>query len=173
MTEVLISMLLMAIMMTGLAALQLGTIRQVMDNKRYEGATRLAEGVLERFRTLDSAALPPAASPPQWVIVNNRDNVAMQGVDVDGVSRGPFTVQVLAEDVGPGRLLTVRVSWLQTSGLDIRLIMQVHDELVLEVREDLVDTARAEVDRLMTGVAELAVPLVVDIGVGNNWDEAH
>ncbi len=52
-----------------------------------------------------------------------------------------------------------------------RLIMQVHDELVLEVAEDHVDIARAEVRRRMVAAA-VPVPLV-DVGVGKNWDEAH
>jgi DNA polymerase-1 len=51
--------------------------------------------------------------------------------------------------------------------------MQVHDELVLEVPEPELGRVRAELPGLMTGVATLRVPLVVDIGVGRNWDEAH
>jgi DNA polymerase I len=49
----------------------------------------------------------------------------------------------------------------------------VHDELVFEVRADAVDEVRAAVAERMSGAAELAVPLLVDIGVGANWDEAH
>jgi DNA polymerase-1 len=49
----------------------------------------------------------------------------------------------------------------------------VHDELVLEVAEDAVDAVRARVPALMSGAASLAVPLLVDLGVGANWDEAH
>jgi DNA polymerase-1 len=64
-------------------------------------------------------------------------------------------------------------AWLRDSGLDIRLIMQVHDELVFEIREDQVDMARPQLMRCMTEVANLKVPLVVDVGVGANWDEAH
>jgi DNA polymerase-1 len=56
---------------------------------------------------------------------------------------------------------------------DAHMLMQVHDELVFEVREDAVETLRAGVAERMQGAAELAVPLVVDIGVGSNWDEAH
>jgi DNA polymerase-1 len=63
--------------------------------------------------------------------------------------------------------------WLQDSGLDARVILQVHDELVLEVREDLVERVRDTLRPLMSGAAELDVPLVVEAGVGNNWDEAH
>ncbi len=54
-----------------------------------------------------------------------------------------------------------------------RVVMQVHDELVLEVAPDEVDWVRAEVPRLMAGVAELAVPLVAELGIGANWELAH
>ncbi|SDK93632.1 DNA polymerase I [Pseudomonas indica] len=68
----------------------------------------------------------------------------------------------------------VRVDgWLAESGLDAKVILQVHDELVLEVREDLVDQVKEAIRPLMSGAAELDVPLVVDVGVGDNWDEAH
>jgi DNA polymerase-1 len=53
------------------------------------------------------------------------------------------------------------------------MIMQVHDELVLEVPEAELDWARAEVPRLMAGVASLSVPLLAEVGVGVNWDQAH
>ncbi len=51
--------------------------------------------------------------------------------------------------------------------------MQVHDELVLEVPDAEVELVERELPRLMTGVAQLEVPLVVDVGVGANWDRAH
>jgi len=51
--------------------------------------------------------------------------------------------------------------------------MQVHDELVLEVREDALDDTSSALRRHMESAAELAVPLVVGLGIGNNWDEAH
>ena len=54
-----------------------------------------------------------------------------------------------------------------------RMIMQVHDELVFEVPAAELDWAREAVPRIMAGVAALAVPLVADVGVGANWDEAH
>ena len=63
--------------------------------------------------------------------------------------------------------------WIGETELDVTLIMQVHDELVFEVHEDRVAEAQAEIERCMTGVAELRVPLVVESGVGINWDEAH
>ena len=55
----------------------------------------------------------------------------------------------------------------------IRMIMQVHDELVFELPEGEVDWIRTEIPRLMAGVAELKVPLLAEVGVGGNWDEAH
>ena len=53
------------------------------------------------------------------------------------------------------------------------MIMQVHDELVFEVPDDELEWTRAELPRLMSGVAELSVPLVAEVGAGANWDEAH
>jgi len=63
--------------------------------------------------------------------------------------------------------------WLGDSGLQSRLVLQVHDELVLEVPDSEIDTICTELPRLMENVASLAVPLRVDVGVGDNWDEAH
>jgi DNA polymerase-1 len=63
--------------------------------------------------------------------------------------------------------------WIESAGADVRMIMQVHDELVFEVREDTIGSARDAIRACMSGVAQLAVPLVVDIGNGRNWDEAH
>ncbi len=63
--------------------------------------------------------------------------------------------------------------WIAESGVDARVILQVHDELVLEVAEAAVETVRDKVAGLMSGVAQLAVPLVVDTGVGENWAQAH
>jgi len=84
-------------------------------------------------------------------------NAPMQGTAADIIKRAMIAVD----------------HWIEDSELDLKLIMQVHDELVLEIRDDLLDQARAEIDRLMVGVADLNVPLVVDIGTGRNWDQAH
>ncbi|MGY2290807.1 DNA polymerase I [Pseudomonas sp. SDO528_S397] len=64
-------------------------------------------------------------------------------------------------------------NWLTDSGLDAKVILQVHDELVLEVREDVVEQVSAKVCEHMSAAAQLDVPLLVEVGVGNNWDEAH
>jgi len=63
--------------------------------------------------------------------------------------------------------------WLAERRLKSRLIMQVHDELVLEVPDGEFAEVKRELPKLMSGVAKLAVPLVVDVGAGPNWDKAH
>ena len=63
--------------------------------------------------------------------------------------------------------------WLAKRRLKSRLIMQVHDELVLEVPDAELGEVKRELPKLMSGVARLSVPLVVDVGAGPNWDKAH
>ena len=63
--------------------------------------------------------------------------------------------------------------WISNSGMASRLIMQVHDELVLEAPESEIDLVKSELPKLMNGVARLDVPLAVDVGVGPNWEQAH
>ncbi|MCQ0169336.1 DNA polymerase I [Pseudomonas sp. S12(2018)] len=84
-------------------------------------------------------------------------NAPMQGTAADIIKRAMVTVD----------------NWLASTALDARVILQVHDELVLEVREDLVEQVAQEIRVHMSGAAQLDVPLVVDVGVGANWDEAH
>ena len=64
-------------------------------------------------------------------------------------------------------------AWLRDSKTDARLIMQVHDELVLEVRQDCRELVQDQVTALMGTAATLKVPLKVEVGTGRNWDEAH
>ncbi len=72
------------------------------------------------------------------------------------------------------KLAMIRVQdWLDAQGLRSRLVMQVHDELVLEVPDDELERIRAELPGLMTGVASLVVPLEVEVGAGPNWERAH
>ena len=84
-------------------------------------------------------------------------NAPMQGTAADIIKRAMIAVD----------------AWLQALDGHARMIMQVHDELVFEVGERHIDTISAGVRERMAGAAELAVPLIVDIGVGENWDEAH
>jgi DNA polymerase-1 len=64
-------------------------------------------------------------------------------------------------------------NWLQTSHAPVQMIMQVHDELVFEIQETELTNCTDKIKQLMSHAADLTVPLVVDVGVGNNWDEAH
>ena len=84
-------------------------------------------------------------------------NAPMQGTAADLIKLAMIAVQ----------------SWLDRERLATLLVLQVHDELVLEVPEDEEARVKAELPALMTGVASLAVPLVVDVGVGPNWERAH
>ena len=69
--------------------------------------------------------------------------------------------------------MIVLQQWLDREQLGTRLILQVHDELVLEVPDAELDRVKRELPVLMTGVAKLRVPLVVDVGSGPNWEQAH
>ncbi len=84
-------------------------------------------------------------------------NAPMQGTAADIIKRAMIAVE----------------QWLQAGGCDARMIMQVHDELVFEVNSESVDTFSEEIVRLMSGAMSLSVPLVVEVGAGANWDEAH
>ncbi len=84
-------------------------------------------------------------------------NAPMQGTAADLIKLSMIAVQ----------------DWLERERMGTALIMQVHDELVLEVPDDELEQVRAGVDRLMTGVAELRVPLEVEVGAGPNWERAH
>ncbi len=84
-------------------------------------------------------------------------NAPMQGTAADLIKLAMVAVQ----------------NWLDERKLTTKLIMQVHDELVLEVPQAEVDAVKENVRELMQGVAKLDVALVVDVGVGDNWDQAH
>ena len=63
--------------------------------------------------------------------------------------------------------------WLTKTDIEAKLIMQVHDELVFEVKEEDIEQLVAGVKLRMQSAASLSVPLIVDVGIGDNWDEAH
>src|SRR5690606_17816531 len=84
-------------------------------------------------------------------------NAPMQGTAADIIKRAMIKLE----------------AWLAESSADARMIMQVHDELVFEVREDQAGEIASAVVELMESAAELDVPLKVDAGIGGNWDEAH
>ena len=84
-------------------------------------------------------------------------NAPMQGTAADLIKLAMIAVQ----------------DWLEKSGLKSKLVLQVHDELLLEVPDDELVAVRTHLPRLMSQVAELKVPLVVEVGVGPNWEAAH
>jgi DNA polymerase-1 len=84
-------------------------------------------------------------------------NAPMQGTAADLIKLAMLAVQ----------------NWLETTRMHSKLIMQVHDELVLEVPENELEEVKRELPRLMSQVAVLSVPLVAEVGVGKNWEEAH
>ena len=84
-------------------------------------------------------------------------NAPMQGTAADLIKLSMVKVQQVLDQEGRGT----------------RMIMQVHDELVFEVPESEIDWLKTEVPRIMAGVAQLKVPLLAEVGVGANWDQAH
>jgi DNA polymerase-1 len=84
-------------------------------------------------------------------------NAPMQGTAADIIKRAMLAID----------------AWLQKSKIPARMIMQIHDELVLEVQNECLQEVRTQVALLMENVAQLKVPLTVDTGIGNNWDVAH
>jgi DNA polymerase-1 len=84
-------------------------------------------------------------------------NAPMQGTAADIIKRAMLAVD----------------GWLQVGSVDAKMIMQVHDELVFEIAESQLDDCILNIKNIMCCAAELNVPLVVDVGVGENWDEAH
>ena len=84
-------------------------------------------------------------------------NAPMQGTAADIIKRAMLAVD----------------AWCEAERPPVQLIMQVHDELVLEVRADFIEPATERLRAAMSSAAALAVPLKVDVGVGDNWDQAH
>jgi DNA polymerase-1 len=84
-------------------------------------------------------------------------NAPMQGTAADLIKLAMIAVQ----------------DWIEKEGLKTRMIMQVHDELVLEAPDDELELVKQKVPELMAGVAQLKVPLLAEVGVGKNWEEAH
>ncbi|NOX10128.1 MAG: DNA polymerase I [Gammaproteobacteria bacterium] len=84
-------------------------------------------------------------------------NAPMQGTAADIIKRAMLQVD----------------QWVSTQGNEVKLLMQVHDELVFEIAEPRLEEAVVAIRQAMESAAHLSVPLIVDIGVGKNWDEAH
>jgi len=84
-------------------------------------------------------------------------NAPMQGTAADIIKQAMIDMQ----------------NWLDETELDIKLLMQVHDELVFEIAEQDVEQAKAKIKQIMENAEKLSVPLIVELGQGINWDEAH
>jgi DNA polymerase I len=84
-------------------------------------------------------------------------NAPMQGTAADLIKLSMIAVQ----------------GWLESERLQSKMVMQVHDELVLEVPQEELPHVREKLPELMAGVAKLKVPLTAEFGVGDNWDKAH
>lgn len=131
-------------------------VKQYMENTRRQAH---AQGYVETLfgRRLHLPDINARNISLQRAAERAAINAPLQGTAADLIKRAMIDVD----------------DWLQTSQLDIKMIMQVHDELIFEVAESLVDIAAQHIQQLMCDAGKFAVPLLVDIGIGNNWDEAH
>ncbi|NKE66054.1 DNA polymerase I [Ramlibacter sp. RBP-2] len=131
-------------------------VKQYMDETRLSAKSRgYVETVFGRRLYLPEINSPNG--PRRGGAERAAINAPMQGTAADLIKLSMVAVQ----DV------------LDAQQRRTKMIMQVHDELVFEVPEDEVDWIRAEIPRLMAGVAQLRVPLLAEIGVGANWEKAH
>lgn len=131
-------------------------VREYMDRTRQQAAE---QGFVETLfgRRLYLPQIKSSRPQERAGAERTAINAPMQGTAADIIKKAMVAVD----------------NWLTESGLDARVILQVHDELVVEVREDLVEQVSARIRPLMAEAAELDVPMLVEVGVGNNWDEAH
>ncbi|MEH6435233.1 DNA polymerase I, partial [Massilia sp. DD77] len=131
-------------------------VKQYMDETRLQAKARgYVETVFGRrlwLPEINSPNGPRRAGAERAAI-----NAPMQGTAADLIKLAMIAVQ----------------GWIETEGLATRMIMQVHDELVLEVPEAELELVRVKLPELMAGVAKLNVPLLAETGVGKNWEEAH
>ena len=101
--------------------------------------------------------------------INSRNGMRRQAAERTAINA---LMQGTAADIIKKAMVSVD-SWLLESGLQSRIIMQVHDELVLEVPESELEQVKQALVERMEAAASLLVPLLVDVGVGDNWDQAH
>ncbi len=101
--------------------------------------------------------------------INSKNQVQRSGAERAAINA---PMQGTAADIIKRAMIDVD-AWLIDQDEAAHMLMQVHDELVFEIREDRVETVSAGIRERMANAAELSVPLVVDVGVGANWDEAH
>ena len=132
------------------------------DVKRYMDETRAAAKAKGYVETVFGRRL--------WLPEINSPNGPRRSASERAAINAPM--QGTAADIIKLAMIAVQKA-LDAQGRATRMVMQVHDELVFEVPEAELPWAREEVPRIMASVAELRVPLVAEVGVGRNWDEAH
>jgi DNA polymerase-1 len=101
--------------------------------------------------------------------INNSNAMRRQAAERTAINA---PMQGTAADIIKKAMVDVD-SWLTASGSDAKIIMQVHDELVFEVKTEDVEVFAQSMGKMMENAAALDVPLIVDVGIGANWDEAH
>ncbi|HEX6999411.1 MAG TPA: DNA polymerase I [Gammaproteobacteria bacterium] len=136
--------------------------------ERYPGVKRYMDETRQRART-DGYVSTVFGRRLYLPEINSRNPQRRQYAERSAINA---PMQGSAADIIKRAMIAVDAH-LAEAGLDARLIMQVHDELVLEVAEAAAERVAETVRRIMEGAADLAVPLKVDTGVGANWDEAH
>ena len=135
---------------------------------RYPGVRRYMDSTRERAKR-DGYVETVFGRRLYLPEINSRNRQLQQYAERSAINA---PMQGTAADIIKRAMLGVD-AWCQQPGVAARLLMQVHDELVLEVGMDFVDEATRQVRELMAGAATLQVPLKVDVGHGLNWDEAH
>ena len=135
---------------------------------RYPGVARYMEETRRQAR--DKGYVETVFGRRLWLPEIKSSNVGRR----QGAERAAINapMQGTAADLVKLAMIAVQ-DWLNKQALTTRLILQVHDELVLEVPTAELAIVRETLPKLMGGVAKLAVPLLVEVGVGANWDEAH
>ena len=102
--------------------------------------------------------------------IHSSNAIARKGAERAAINA---PMQGTAADIIKKAMLAVH-AWIETLDNDaVRMIMQVHDELVFEIRDDLAEDFAKKICNIMQNAAQLAVPLLVEAGIGKNWDEAH
>jgi len=135
---------------------------------RYPGVARYMERT--RMEARERGYVETVFGRRLWLAdIGSANQARRQGAERQAINA---PMQGTAADLIKLAMIAVQ-DWLEKEGLATKLIMQVHDELVLEVPDAELARVKPEVERLMMGVAKLDVPLVVDAGVGDNWEKAH
>ncbi len=137
--------------------------------ERYPGVLRYMDNI--RKQAHDDGFVETLYGRRLYLPEINARNKQMQQAAERTAINAPM--QGTAADIIKRAMVSVEDWLLENHQNDARMILQVHDELILEVREGAVDKIREGLEKRMSAAARLDVPLVVEAGIGNNWDEAH